>query len=152
MIGTANILLTSVGLATMLSKDILNKTIDYSIIGLSNTFAYFSESNENVMIQKYQEELENLDIELKLKLIRNWLHNINTDIASESVNTELMYSAISDSCHNIAIFVELINNKINAHSQKWFHKWRFLDLKQEIRLMKKHTKILNERLLLLNLM
>jgi len=63
MIGTANILFISVGVATILSKDILNKTIDYSIKGLSNTFTYFSETNENVMIQKYQEELENLDIE-----------------------------------------------------------------------------------------
>ncbi len=63
---------------------------------------------------------------------------------------ELIYIGIADSCHKISECVEQINSKILYHNTRWFQSWRNIYLDEEITILKKHTKILNDRIKLLN--
>ncbi len=107
-------------------------------------------ANSNETINKYKNELETLDIELKLKLVEIWLKDINLENIKSNPSMELIYIGISDSCHKISECVEHINSKILYHNTQWFQSWRNIYLDQELTILKKHTKILNDRIKLLN--
>lgn len=142
---------SSISIITFVSSDVLGKLIGVTIQGIGTTISYLSQSNENLVIKRYQDDLESLDIELKLKLIQNWLNQINMEMIVRNPHMEMIYKAISDSCHSIAEMVERINTKINNHKKMWFHNWRTLYLDEEIYQIKKYNKILKERLFLINL-
>jgi hypothetical protein len=59
---------------------------------------------------------------------------------------------VSDSCHKLTDCINQINEKIKYHHTKWLQSWRSLYLDEDIKLLEKHVKILDERLLLLNLL
>jgi hypothetical protein len=134
---------------TLTSTDLLGKLINVTLSGLTTTFVYMSASNENTTIKNYYDDLEDLDIQLKLSLINNWIKKTEYEI--KDPNFELIYNAISDSCNKINMCVCQINSKIEYHYSKWFHLWRNLDLYNEIKIIKKQTKILDNRLILINL-
>jgi hypothetical protein len=136
----------------LLSKDILSKVIGVGISGIEYTFSYMTSSNANVYIKKYKDDLEILDIELKLKLIDYWLKQIDIEKVQPDSSQEMIYKGISDSCHKLTDCINEINEKIKYHHTKWFQSWRGLELDTNIKLLEKHVKILDERLLLLNLL
>jgi hypothetical protein len=133
---------------TITGTDLLGKIINVTLTGISTTFLYMSVSSENTSIKKYQDELEELDIQLKLALINNWIKKM--DLQEKDSNFELIYKSISESCQQISSSVYSINSKIENHFSKWFHNWRTFDLDEEIKLIKKQTNILNNRLNLIN--
>ena len=133
---------------SLTSTDLLGKLINVTLTGLSTTFLYMSDFNENTSIKKYYEELEELDIQLKLLLINNWIKNIRFEEKDE--NFELIFKAINSSCDQLNNSVFQINSKIENHYSRWFHNWRNLDLDPEIKIIKKQTNILNQRLNLIN--
>jgi hypothetical protein len=133
---------------TITGTDILGKIINVTLSSISTTFLYMSESSENTSIKKYYNELEELDIQLKLSLVNNWIKKV--DLQEKDSNFELIYKSISESCQQIGVSVDLINAKIENHFSKWFHNWRSFDLDEEIKLIKKQTNILNNRLNLIN--
>lgn len=152
---------------SLITSDIVSKTINITIDSLSSTLSYMSESSENISIKKYHNQLEKLDIEFKLKLIQNWLNNhtyefenvhINNgdiernDIENNQSITEttrlLLYNGIKDICIKINKSIESINYKIREHQLKWFHTYRNLYIQQEIDDIEKYNKILNERIYL----
>jgi hypothetical protein len=108
-----------------------------------------STSSENLIINKYKNELEILDVELKLKLVGQWLEKVNIHEINPSL--ELIYHGISDSCHKISESINKINEQIVNHQSKWFHTWRTLYVDIELEILKKGTIILNERLRLIQL-
>ena len=133
---------------TITSTEFLGKLINGTLTGLSTTFLYMSISSENTSIKKYHDELEEMDIKLKLTLINNWIKKL--DLQEKDSNFELIYKSISESCDQISSSVYSINSKIENHFSRWFHTWRYLDLEEEIKLIKKQTNILNNRLNLIN--
>ncbi len=141
---------SSVNVVKVLGTDVLGKVIGLTINGLGTTFTYMASANSNEIINKYKNELETLDIELKLKLVELWLKDINLEHIKENPSLELIYIGISDSCHKISECVEQINSKILYHNTKWFQSWRNIYLDEEINILKKNTKILNDRIKLLN--
>lgn len=142
---------SSLGVATLISTDLTSKALGLTINTLSSTLSYLSHPNNDITIQNYKNELERQDIEFKLKLIDHWLKMITEDQLKENNNLNLIYKAILDSCHQIDHWINQINEKIKYHQTKWFYTWRTLDLENDIKAIKKNTKILNERLRLINL-
>lgn len=164
----------SVATATsIITSDIVSKTISITINSLSSTLSYMSESSENFSIKKYHNELEKLDIQFKFKLIQSWLNNHNSEFENVEViidNVErnnrdiensmivsqsnieptrlLLYNGIKDICIKINKSIEVINSKIKEHQLKWFHTYRNLSLDEEIDDIQKYNKILNERIYL----
>jgi hypothetical protein len=139
----------SASVISLISADVIKKVIHMSLNSLEFTFNYMISNNTNISIKKYQDDLEILDIHLKLKLIDIWLNKININKLDESQT--IIYQSISDSCHKIADTIQIINDNIKYHNTKWFNSWRNIYLDDEIKILEKNVKILDERLLLLNL-
>ena len=142
---------TSVGLVTLISKDVVSKAIGLTIDGLTHTFTYMASPSAHATVKTVKNDLEELDIELKLKLVEHWLKDIDVEKIIPDSSMELIYKGIAESCHNLSDIVNQINKKIEYHHTKYFNSWRTLYLDDEIKNLKKQTKILNERLKLVNL-
>ena len=175
-LGTTMSMGLSVATATsLITSDILSKTINITISSLSSTLSYMSQSSENISIKKYHNELEKLDIQFKLNLIHTWLNNhtsefenIDGEVERNNENVErndienpivlsqfnnehtrlLLYNGIKDICVKMNTSIEAINYKIKEHQLKWFHTYRNLSLDEEINDIEKYNKILNERIYL----
>ncbi len=142
---------STVGVVSLFGTEVIGKAVSLSLSGLSNIYSYMGTSSENLIINKYKNELELLDIELKLRLVEKWLEKINIDEVKSNQSLELVYNGIGDSCHKISDSINLINTNIKNHQLKWFHTWRTLYLDNELESLKKNTLILNERLRLIQL-
>jgi hypothetical protein len=151
LVTNPKIIYTGATVISIISTDVLSKTISLSLSGLKYTFGYMASSDANTSIKKYQEDFEILDIELKLKLIDNWLKQIDIEKVKQDVTLELIYNSISESCHKIAECVEKLNEKIKYHHTRWFPSWRSIYLDDEINFLEKNVKILDERIKLINL-
>lgn len=150
-LATPNMIYTGVTIISVISTDVLSKTIGLSLSGLEYTFSYLTTSSSNTLIKKYQENFEILDIELKLKLIDSWLKQIDIEKIKQDTTLGLIYNSIADSCHKIADCVGKINEKISYHNTKWFQSWRSIYLDDEIKFLEKNVKILDQRIKLINL-
>jgi len=135
----------------LITSDIASKTVGITINSLSSILGYMSIRSEDVATQKYHEQLQTLDIDFKLKLVKHWLDNIKPETIDTNSNVHMIYGGISEICHAINVCLERIDAKIKEHHSKWFHTWRTLYLDDEIINVKKNTKILNERIKLIDL-
>jgi hypothetical protein len=135
-----NVLSSKPLILTLFSIDILKYIINLSIKNMHEILYYLKFINKHS--HNYIYELEELDIELKLKCINKWLVKNNDDEISKSIMII---------CHTINDNLEMINIKISKHNKKLFSKWRKLDLHHDINLLKHNTNILKDRLLLLSL-
>lgn len=151
LLANPKVIYTGATVISVVSTDILSKVINLSLASLEHTFSYLTSSNLTSSIKKYQDDLELLDIDLKLKLIDSWLKHINSNKIINDSPLALIYNSVSDSCHKIAELVEKINEKIKYHNTKWFQSWRSIYLDNEIKLLEKNVKILDERIKLIAL-
>ena len=131
-IANPTMLYTGATVFSLISKDILSKVIGVGISGIEYTFGYMTSSNANVYIKKYKNDLEVLDIELKLKLIDNWLKHIDMEKVQTDSSHEIIYKGISDSCYKLRDCINQINEKIKYHHTKWFQSWIILYMDEDI--------------------
>lgn len=136
---------TGVTIASFLGIDLLRKLIGLSLSGFTYTFNYMTSS------KKYQDNIDIQNIELRLRLIENWLKNIDMDKIKQNNNLSLIYNSILDSCQTMVYCIEKVNEKIKYHQTKWFQSWRSLCLDDEIIFLDKNSKILYENISLFNL-
>jgi hypothetical protein len=142
---------TSVGIVTLISKDVVSRAIGLTVDGLTHTLTYMASPSAHATVKTFKDDLEELDIELKLKLVEHWLKDIDVDKITPGSSMEIVYKGIAESCHNLSEIVNQINKKIEYHHTKYFNSWRTLYLDDEMKKLQKQTKILNERLRLVNL-
>ena len=136
-----NNIITSAGIISIvksLGYNTINLLVYNTYYGVINGISLLTLYNNSNVSLKYSEELELLDVEFKLKTLKEWLKNNDT-------NCDIL-----NSCNMISYYFEAINTKIKYHKSKWFYYWRNLCLKNEIHLLKKHLIILDERLKLLH--
>jgi hypothetical protein len=148
------IVYSTLGAYTILNSELLTRIIGITINTLTNSLTLMATntlSSYNHKFKLYMEELELLDIEIKLKLVENWLRKINVNMIRAESNLDIIYRAISESCHNISWVIENINKKINAYNNMWFKSWRTIDLDLEISKLKNYNFVLVSRLNLLNI-
>ena len=105
---------TGVTIVSFLGIDLLRKLIGLSLSGFTYTFNYMTSS------KKYQDNIDIQNIELRLRLIENWLKNIDMDKIKQNNNLSLIYNSILDSCQTMTDYIEKVNEKIKYHQTKWF--------------------------------
>ena len=123
-----------------LHTELLTRIIGLTINGLSNLSTHHP-------LTDYQNELELLDIDIKLKIIEKWLTHTELDST-----VDIIYQGISDSCRSIHYYVNEINRKIKEFQLLWFRSWRTINLDMEMKQLKKYNTILNHRIPLLLLL
>jgi hypothetical protein len=148
-----NIVYSTIGLYTFLNlppvNEILPTIISNTISSLTSSIALMSYNKNNNTLLNYLEELEILDIELKLRVVDRWLKNITTITPNSSL--DILYKSMTDICNMIANYINIIYKKINYHKSLWFNNWRNIDLDREMKQLKKVTKIFSERIILINI-
>jgi hypothetical protein len=97
-------------------------------------------------MKEYQDELELLDIMIKLRLVENWLKEIDPNSIVQESSLDIIYRGITESCQTISYLLNDINKKIKHYNTLWFKSWRTIDLDTEIIKLKRSTKILTDRL------
>lgn len=150
-LANTKLIYTGATVATLIGTDILSKFVNLSLNGLSTTFTYFASPNVKASLEKYHDDLEQLDIELKLKLVDSWINSLNMEKIKSNQSIELIYNSLTDVCKNISKNINDINEKISYHQTKWLQSWRTIDLEQEIKQLEKNAKILDSRIKLINL-
>lgn len=143
MMSISNIIITS---SSLILVNSLNSIIQGTVISL-NTIYNLLPTTTNQTI--YTTELKDLDIELKLNIILNWLKKPE-NIENNSENFKLLYDSISNICLEISNTIDKINLEIVRHKLKYFSSWRTLNITELIIKIEKQSAILTNRILLLN--
>ena len=138
-------LLVSAGVMSIAGVDITSRIVSSSITGICNIYTYLTSQTENASINKYKDDIETLDIEVKLKYVENILSKEDNNMTDNFLREKIM-----DTTKNINNIIKKINIKIYNHQQKYFHTWRTLDLDEDIKYLGKLMKILDERIKLYN--
>jgi hypothetical protein len=125
------------------------------IISTSNTLQsiYYLMPSGSPGLNKYKMQIEDLDLDFKLQIIKDWL-NKETTVSLESTKSNefnKIKNGIGESCIKISNILDEINKEISYHSTKYFSSYRTLDLTEQITKLIHHNKIMNERILLINL-
>jgi len=134
--------------------ELLSRVIGITINSLTNTFALMATntiSSYNHKMKEYQDELEILDIMIKLRLVENWLKEIDPNAITHDSSLDIIYRGITDTCQIISYLLNDINKKIKHYNTLWFKSWRTIDLDMEIIKLKRSTKILTDRLNLISI-
>lgn len=129
--------------------DIIVRIIGMTLNSLTSTISMMATNiltNHNTKMKEYMDELELLDIEIKLKLVENWLKEIDMKTIVQESNLDIIYRSITESCHTISFLVHNINKKIINYNNLWLKSWRTIDMDIEIHQLKRATKILTDRL------
>jgi hypothetical protein len=150
LIAGAKVLLSSVGIVSLISADIAHKSASLTVNSLGSIYNYLTINANNNVINKYKNELESFDIELKLELAKNWINSINSEEIKKNKNIELIYNSLTKSINNIETIINEIEYKILMHKNLYFSSWRTIDLESEIRKLEKEFTIFNERLKITN--
>jgi hypothetical protein len=134
--------------------ELLSRVIGITINSLTNTFALMATNtitSYNHKMKEYMDELEILDIMIKLRLVENWLTEIDPHTIVQESSLDIIYRGITESCQTISYLLNDINKKIKHYNSLWFKSWRTIDLDTEIIKLKRATKILTDRLNLISI-
>ena len=143
MFSVPTIIYSTIGLLTI---NMLNGII----IGTTNTLKtiYYLLPSSNPHLNTYKNQIEILDIEFKLNLIKNWLED-NKENTNKDFNN--YKDDVANLCIKISDNLDDINKRISYHNTKWFSNWRTLDLNVTIENLRNSTTILNNRIHYYNL-
>jgi len=147
---------STVGIYTILNTqqaaEIFARVISVSLNGLTSSLSLMAYNNSNQTIKGYMDELEILDIEIKLKMIDLWLKSIDYKDIKPKSSFDIIYKGLADTCHQMSNLICIINKKITDHTKLWFSRWRSINLESEIKKIGRLTKILSDRILLINIL
>ena len=150
-VGGTKLAMASVGVLSVITTDVLNKLIGTSVNSIGSILGYFvSESSEDTISKRYKNDIEIMDIPMKLEFVANWIETYKQKEEKNELtlgkNDTLLYHHLSDIIQKIHAEIKTIEEKINYHKTRWFHTWRVLYLNTEIENLEKYIKILDERL------
>jgi len=134
----ANIVGTSV-ISALIGRQILSQAISdasYTIYGSISDIYYYSSKVDRVLIA--------LDVKQKIKIVEDVCKILqnkekNIDLISNSLES------IHDMIINIREDLKNINIKIGKHKEKWFNRWRSIDVRTELLNLKLHCDVLDKR-------
>jgi hypothetical protein len=171
-------MINPLNLSTIFSYNNLIGIITNSISSFNNIYNYLSTNNTNKVIQKYLNDIELLDIKVKLEFINNWLEsngkyikydneydiiNNNNNIITinksniiinkkNSTNFYLVFTKIKEISTAINNDIIIIETKIKKYLESWSKYMYNLDLNNELIRLKHNTMILDSRLQFLYLL
>lgn len=147
MLSLSSLIISSFGL---LSINTLNGVIQGTTNTLTTIYQLLPSSTQTLE-NTYKKQIKDLNIEIKLAIISNWLKEPK-HIDNTSENFKLIYSSISEMCVTISNTLDKINLEIINHNNKWFSSWRKLDLDLLLVLLEKQSYSLTDRIQMINLL
>jgi len=150
-----NLVFSTVGIYTILNTqqaaEIFARVISTSLNGLTSSLTLMAYNNSNQTIKTYMEELELMDIEIKLRVIDKWLKSIDHNDIEPNSSLDIVYKGLADTCHQMSNLICIINHMITYHNSLWFSRWRSINIENEIKKIGRLSKILSDRIVLINI-
>ena len=126
-------------ISALIGRQILSQAISdasYTIYGSISDIFYYSSRVDRVLLS--------LDVKQKIKTVES----VCKILEKKEKNNILITNSL-ESIHDMIIKIredlKNINIKIEKHKEKWFNKWRSIDVKKELNFLKLHCNILDQR-------
>ena len=126
-------------ISALIGRQILSQAISdasYTIYGSISDIFYYSSKVDRVLLS--------LDVKEKIKTVEN----VCKILENKEENNVFIINSL-ESIHDMIIKIredlKNINIKINKHKDKWFSKWRSIDVKNELNSLKLHCNVLDQR-------
>ena len=164
---------------TFMSSNIVNSIVSGTLDTLYSSISFAKNgSNCNKIIEKVKKDLEYMDINIKLELVKTLIakHKIHTndidDIDDKDIDRDInidsncngdndtnkdknndiikiIINGISELTDNIKSVIAYIDSETANHNQKWFAGYRAINFESKIEELKKLIAILDGRIILL---
>jgi Na+/phosphate symporter len=132
-------------LVTLISSNLVNSLVSSTIELLGSSASFIRHGTDsNKKIQKIRNQIEEMDIKIKLELVRTLLETLSKN----DVNT-IIENGLIDLISKIKSIVEWIDFEIDKHSFKWFSSYRSISIDEKLEQLQHFVKILDSRLQLL---
>lgn len=126
-------------ISALIGRQILSQAISdasYTIYGSISDIFYYSSRVDRVLLS--------LDVKQKIKTVES----VCKILEKKEKNNKLIVNSL-ESIHDMIIKIredlKNINIKIVKHKDKWFNKWRSIDVKNELNSLRLHCSILDQR-------
>ncbi len=148
---------------TMIGSNLLNTIISSTVNILYSSANFVKNGTEaNKIIKDIRDQIDVLDIPIKLKLVQTLLNQIEnkhkklTDTSATTTATEsndeisdIVKDGLLELVYKIKSIIEHIDFEINKHNQKWFASYRSISINDNIKELENLIKILDGRIKLL---
>lgn len=134
-------------IVTLISSNLVNSLVSSTVELLGTSASFIRHGTEsNKKIQKIRNQIEEMDIKIKLELVKTLLETL----PKNDVNT-IIENGLIDLISKIKSVVEWIDFEIDKHSLKWFSSYRSIYIDEKLDQLQHYIKILDSRIhLLLN--
>ena len=136
-------------MTTLIGSEIISVLIGRQIVTQAISDASNSIYNSITGIVFYSEDvnliLSELDLGSKIQVLEELLKNL-TNYKKKNSIIDISLEHLHDMMLKIKRDINIISNKLEQHKNKWFHSYRKVNCKKELLQLKKHSRILNERL------
>lgn len=136
-------------MTTLIGSEIISVLIGRQIVTQAISDASNSIYNSITGIVFYSEDvnliLSELDLGSKLQVLEELLKNL-TNYKKKNSIIDISLEHLHDMMLKIKRDINIISDKLEQHKNKWFNSYRKVNCKKELLQLKKHSRILNERL------
>ena len=136
-------------MTALIGSEIISVLIGRQIVTQAISDASNSIYNSITGIVFYSEDvnliLSELDLGSKLQVLEELLKNL-TNYKNKNSIIDISLEHLHDMMLKIKRDINIISNKLEQHKNKLFHNYRKVNCKKELLQLKKHSRILNERL------
>jgi len=131
--------------ATFIGTNLLSHVIE-GTLGILYTSAIFIKNgnNSNYVIKKIQNKIEEMDITIKLELVKT----LKQTLPHNEIN-KILENGLIDLITKIKSTIEWIDYEIERHNRKWFSSYRILNIDNQIEDLEHLIIILDNRIKLL---
>ena len=132
-------------IVTLISSNLVNSLVSSTVELLGTSASFIRHGTEsNKKIQKIRNQIEEMDIKIKLELVKTMLETLSKN----DINT-IIENGLIDLISKIKSVVEWIDFEIDKHSLKWFSSYRSISIDEKIDQLQHYIKILDCRIQLL---
>lgn len=130
---------------TLIGTNLLNNVVVGTLDVIYNSATFMKNGTEsNKDIARVQNEIEMLDIAVKLQLVKTLMNN-----ATDGPIMKIIETGLLDLVYKIKSLIESIDYEIAKHKQKWFAGYRAVYIDKKLADLKKYITILDGRITLL---
>ena len=130
---------------TLIGSNIVNTLVHGTIAILCSSASFIHRGTEsNKMIEKIRLRIEEMDIPIKLKLVKKLL-----DTLPRNETNDILEEGLVDIMFKIKSLLEWINYEIDKHNHKWFASYRSVSMDSKLDDLEHLLKILDGRINLL---
>lgn len=132
-------------LVTLISSNLVNSLISSTVEILTSSASFIRHGTEsNKKILKIRNELEEMDIKIKLELVKMLLDSLPKNDINNIIENGLI-----ELISKIKSIVEWIDFEIEKHTLKWFAGYRSISIDEKLEELQHLIKILDCRITLL---